>query len=295
MGLLLQTLTFGVLLGSLYALASSGLALTYGVLRIVNLVHGSLLIAGGYVTYTMWSGFGIDPILSVPLSAATVGVLGGVLYLAFVRPAAPGGEGGIMMATFALMIAGQGAFALVWGNNPLTVAVPYTRASFVVGDLIIPEAQLYAAVAAVAVLVVLVLLLQKTKFGRAIRAAAANPAGARFVGIDVGRINALTYSLGSATAGAAGALISLVYPLTPDAWTQWLGRCLAIVVLGGLGSMAGTFIAALVLGILETFTTTYVSLSWTAAVPYFVILIVLIVRPAGILGRRGRTDVVAAA
>jgi branched-chain amino acid transport system permease protein len=293
MGLLLQTLTFGVLLGSLYALASSGLALTYGVLRIVNLVHGSLLIAGGYVTYTMWSGFGIDPILSVPLSAATVGVLGGVLYLAFVRPAAPGGEGGIMMATFALMIAGQGAFALVWGNDPLTVAVPYTRASFKVGDLNIPEAQLYAAVAAVAVLVVLVLLLQKTKLGRAIRAAAANPAGARFVGIDVGRINALTYAIGSATAGAAGALVSLVYPLSPDAWTQWLGRCLAIVVLGGLGSMAGTFIAALVLGLLETLTTAYISLSWTAAVPYFVILIVLIVRPAGILGRRGRTDVAA--
>ena len=294
MGLLLQTLTFGVLLGSLYALASSGLALTYGVLRIVNLVHGSLLIAGGYVTYTMWSGFGFDPILSVPLSAATVGVLGGVLYLAFVRPAAPGGEGGIMMATFALMIAGQGAFALIWGNDPLTVAVPYTRASFTVGDLKIPEAQLYAAVAAVAVLTVLVLLLQKTKLGRAIRAAAANPAGARFVGIDVGRINALTYALGSATAGAAGALVSLVYPLSPDAWTQWLGRCLAIVVLGGLGSLAGTFIAALVLGLLETFTTAYVSLNWTAAVPYFVIIIVLIVRPSGILGRRGRTDVAAA-
>jgi branched-chain amino acid transport system permease protein len=294
MGLLLQTLTFGVLLGSLYALASSGLALTYGVLRIVNLVHGSLLIAGGYVTFTMWSGFGLDPILSVPLTAATIGVLGGVLYLVFVRPAAPGGEGGIMMATFALMIAGQGAFALIWGNDPLTVAVPYTRSSFAVGDLSIPEAQLYAALVAAAVLALLVLLLQKTKLGRAIRAAAANPAGARFVGIDVGRVNALTYALGSATAGAAGALVSLVYPLSPDAWTQWLGRCLAIVVLGGLGSLAGTFIAALVLGLLETLTTAYVSLNWTAAVPYFVIIIVLIVRPAGILGRRGRTDVAAA-
>ena len=294
MGLLLQTLTFGILLGSLYALASSGLALTYGVLRIVNLVHGSLLILGGYVTYTMWSGFGIDPILSVPLSAVSVGAIGGVLYLAFVRTAAPGGEGGIMMATFALMIAGQGAFALVWGNNPLTVAVPYTRASIVVGDLKIPEAQLYTAIAAVVVLAVLVVVLKTTRLGRAIRAAAANPAGARFVGIDVPRVNALTYAIGSATAGAAGALVSLTYPLSPDAWTQWLGRCLAIVVLGGLGSLAGTFIAALVLGLAETLTTTYVSLGWTTAVPYFVILIVLIVRPSGILGRRGRADVAAA-
>jgi len=290
MGLLLQTLTFGVLLGSVYALASSGLALTYGVLRIVNLVHGSLLIAGGYVTYTVWSELGIDPILSVPISALAIGVVGGLLYLAFVRPAEPGGEGGIMMATFALMIAGQGAFALVWGNTPLTVDTTYTRTSFTVGEIFVPQAQLYAAVAAVVVIGLLLLLLQRTSVGRAIRAAAANPAGARFVGIDVRRINALTYVIGSASAGAAGALISLVYPLSPDAWTQWLGRCLAIVVLGGLGSMAGTLLAAVVLGVLETLTTTYVSLGWTTAVPYFLILIVLIARPQGILGRRGRTD-----
>ena len=290
MGLLLQTLSFGVLLGSVYALASSGLALTYGVLRIVNLVHGTLLIAGGYVTYTVWSVLGIDPILSVPISALVIGVVGGLLYLAFVRPAAPGGEGGIMMATFALMIAGQGVFALVWGNTPLTVDTAYTRTSLTVGEIFIPQAQLYAAVAAVTVIALLLVLLQRTNVGRAIRAAAANPGGARFVGIDVGRINALTYAIGCATAGAGGALISLVYPLSPDAWTQWLGRCLAIVVLGGLGSMAGTFLAALVLGVLETLTTTYISLGWTTAVPYFLILIVLIARPRGLLGRRGRTD-----
>ena len=199
-----------------------------------------------------------------------------------------------MMATFALMIAGQGAFALVWGNNPLTVAVPYTRSSIVVGDLKIPEAQLYTAIAAVVLLAALVIVLRTTRLGRAIRAAAANPAGARFVGINVSRVNALTYAIGSATAGAAGALVSLTYPLSPDAWTQWLGRCLAIVVLGGLGSLAGTFIAALVLGLAETMTTTYVSLGWTTAVPYFVILIVLIVRPSGILGRRGRADLATA-
>ncbi len=292
MGLLLQTLVFGVLLGSVYALASSGLSLTYGVLRIVNLVHGSLLIAGGYVTYTLWSSIGLDPIASVPLSALTVGALGGLLYLAFIRPAMPGGEGGTMMATFALMIASQGAFALIWGNTPLTVAVPYARASFTIGELNIPEAQLYAAIVAVLVLAVLLLLLLRTGLGRAIRAAAANPAGARFVGIEVGRVNALTYTIGAATAGAGGALVSLIYPLSPDAWAQWLGRGLAIVVLGGLGSLAGTFIAALILGILETFITTYVSLSWTVIVPYLVIIVVLMVRPTGILGHRGRTDVI---
>ena len=291
MGLLLQTLIFGVLLGSVYAVASSGLSLTYGVLRIVNLVHGSLLIAGGYVTYTLWSSLGIDPIVSVPLSALAIGLVGGLLYLAFIRPAVPGGEGGTMMATFALMIAAQGAFALIWGNTPLTVAVPYTRSSISIGDLKIPEGQLYAAIVAVIVLAVLVLLLRRTGLGRAIRAAASNPTGARFVGIEVGRINALTYTIGAATAGAGGALVSLTYPLSPDAWAQWLGRGLAIVVLGGLGSLAGTFIAALILGVLETFVTAYVSLGWTVAVPYVVIIVVLMVRPSGILGRRGRTDV----
>lgn len=292
MGLLLQTLVFGVLLGCVYALATSGLSLTYGVLRIVNLVHGALLICGGYVTYTLWSATGLDPIASVPLTAIVMGAVGGLLYLAFVRPAVPGGEGGTMMATFALTIGAQGVFALIWSNDPLTVAVPYARASFTVGDITVPQAQLYAAIVAVVVLGVLLALLRGTRVGHAIRAAAANPAGARFVGINVGRINALTYSIGAATAGAGGALVSIIYPLTPDAWTQWLGRGLAIVVLGGLGSLAGTFIAAVLLGVAETLVSTYVSLNWTVVVPYLVIVVVLIVRPTGILGRRGRTDVV---
>lgn len=294
MGLLLQTLVFGVLLGSVYALAASGLSLTYGVLRIVNLVHGSLLIAGGYITYTMWAAFGLDPIASVPLTAAAMGVVGAALYTAFVRPAASGGEGGTMMATFALMIAGEGVFALVWGNTPLTVAVPYGRSSLRLGDLIVPLGALYAALVAAVVLVAVLSLLRLTRTGRAIRASAANPSGARFVGIDVRRVSVLTYALGSAMAGAGGALISVIYPLSPDAWAPWLGRSLAIVVLGGLGSLAGAFIAALVLGVVETLVTAYVGLTWTVAVPYVIILVVLMIRPRGILGRAGRSDMAAA-
>ncbi|WP_137843342.1 branched-chain amino acid ABC transporter permease [Microbacterium sp. 2FI] len=294
MDLLIQTLIFGVLLGCVYALSSSGLALTYGVLRIVNLVHGSLLIAGGYVTYTLWATFGFDPIASIPLTAAVMGGVGAALYVAFVRPADGGGEGGTMMATFALMIAGEGVFALIWGNTPLTVAVPYARASLRIGELTIPIGQLYAAIAACVVLALVLALLRLTRFGRALRASASNPAGARFVGIDVRRISVLTYALGAAMAGAGGALISVIYPLTPDSWGAWLGRCLAIVVLGGLGSLAGSFLAALLLGLGETLVTAYVGLTWAVIVPYLVILLVMIARPQGILGRRGRTDVAAA-
>lgn len=294
MDLLLQTLIFGLLLGCVYALSSSGLALTYGVLRIVNLVHGSLLIAGGYVTYTLWAGFGLDPILSIPLTALVMAVFGAALYLAFIRPADGGGEGGTMMATFALMIAGEGVFALIWGNTPLTVAVPYARESLRVGELTIPIGQLAAAGAALVVLALVLALLRLTRFGRALRASAANPAGARFVGIDVKRISILTYALGTAMAGAGGALISVIYPLSPDSWGAWLGRCLAIVVLGGLGSLAGSFLAALILGFSETLITAYVGLTWAVAVPYAIILIIMITRPQGLLGRIGRTDVAAA-
>jgi branched-chain amino acid transport system permease protein len=292
MGLLLQTLVFGVLLGSLYALASSGLSLTFGVLRIVNLVHGSLLITGGYLTYTLWSVLGgLDPIVCILLTTPMMGLIGWALYVALIRPTIPGGEGGTMMATFAVMIAAEGIFALVWGNTPLTVAPPYARTSIVIGDLVIPHAQLYAALVALVVLGALGALLRFTRLGRSIRAAASNPAGARLVGIRVARVNALTYALGAATAGAGGAMISVIYPLTPDSWGAWLARGLAIVALGGMGSFLGTFVAALLFGVAETLVTAYVSLTWTVAVPYVVIIAVLIFKPRGLFGSRGRTDV----
>ena len=292
MGLLIQTIVFGLLLGTIYGLASMGLTLTFGVMKIVNLVHGSLLILGGYVTYTVWSTLGLDPILSIVITAPVVGAVGWLLYQGLVRPSIPGGEGGPMIITFALLLAFGGILALIWGHNPLTVAPPYARTSWIIGDIVAPHALLFGALATIVILVALWAVMRFTWFGRALRAAAANPAGARLVGINVPRVNALAYALGAATAGAAGALISVAYPLTVDQPFVWLARTIAIVVLGGLGSLPGTVIGALIIGLLETFVSAYVSLTWTVAVPFVVIIAVLLIKPSGLLGARSRSDVV---
>lgn len=294
MGLLIQTIVFGLLLGSLYALASTGLALTFGVMKIVNLVHGPLLILGGYFAYTLWSGLGIDPLAGLVLAAAGVGVVAWVLYQLIIRPALPGGEGGTMIATFALLVAAEGVFALIWGHDPLSVDPAYARTSLQLGDIVLPHTLLYGALITAVLLGGLFFLLRRTWFGRALRAASANPAAARLVGIDVPRVSALTYAIGAALAAAGGVLIAIAYPLTTDASFVWLARTLAIVVLGGLGSLGGTVLGALLLGLFETFVSAYVSLTWTAAVPFVVIIAVLVARPTGLLGLRRRTDVVEA-
>jgi branched-chain amino acid transport system permease protein len=137
------------------------------------------------------------------------------------------------------------------------------------------------------------LFLARSWTGRAIRAAAINPAGAELVGIDIVRVSALTFAIGVGTVGAGGALVSVLYPFLPGSHYIWIARLLGIIVLGGMGSLRGALIGALLLGLAETFTQTYMSAQWATAVPYAVILVVLLVRPHGIMGTRLREDVAA--
>lgn len=294
MDLFLQTLVFGLLLGGMYALASSGLSITFGVMHLVNLTHGALLVLGGYVTYTIWTWIGLDPLLAIIFTAPILGVVGWLLFMGLIRPAIRGGEGGVMVLTFALLLAFDGAFGLIWHHEAVSVDPPYTTSSLSIAGIVLPVALLLGGIVAIIVLGAVALYLRGTWQGRAIRAASSNEEGAELVGVRPRRVSAMAFALGAATAGAGGALIILVYPITPDSGTVWLARGLAIVALGGMGSLQGTVLAAFLFAILESFTAAYVSLNWTAAVPYIVILAVFLLRPQGIFGRRGRADVATA-
>jgi branched-chain amino acid transport system permease protein len=152
----------------------------------------------------------------------------------------------------------------------------------------------YGGLVAVLVLLTLGLVLSKTWLGRAIRAAAVNPSGAELVGIKVASVAALVFALGIAAAGAGGAIVGILYPFVPGAHYQWIARLLAIVVLGGMGSLNGAVLGALMFGVAETLTSAYVSPSWATAVPYAIVFAVLLIRPQGLLGSRLREDAVAA-
>jgi branched-chain amino acid transport system permease protein len=293
MTILLQSLVFGILAGGVYALASSGLALIFGVMRIVNLAHGSLLIGAAFLTYSLCKATGLDPFATIPVIAAVLFVVGWVLYRFVIQYAEKGGEVAVIVATLAVAMILEGILVLTWGTELHSVTPSYVNSSYRLGAIVFPKVQVYGFLVAVVLLAALWLLLTRSWLGRALRACAANAVGARLAGIEVERVNVLSYALGVAATGAAGAIVAVLAPFGTDSGDGWIGLGLAIVVLGGLGSLTGALVGAFLFGLAETLTTTYASAAWATAVPYVLILVVLLLRPQGILGTRVRADVVA--
>jgi branched-chain amino acid transport system permease protein len=289
-----QSLVLGVLLGGVYALAAAGLSLIFGVMRIINIAHGAFLVLGAFITYSLWQGLGLDPLLAVVLTTPAVGALGWLTYKVAVNPIRKAPMASTVLLTFGLALVVEALMGFVWGNESMSIRPSYADESFVIGSLFIPKAQLFGGVLALAILVALGLLLTKTWLGRAIRAAAINPSGAELIGIKVGSVGALVFAIGIAAAGAGGAITGVLYPFVPGTHYQWIARLLAVIVLGGMGSLNGAVLAALLFGLAETLTSAYVSPSWATAVPYAIVFAVLLLRPQGLLGMKAREDTVMA-
>ena len=291
--LLVQTLILGVLIGAVYALMASGLTLIFGVMRVINLAHGALAVFAAFLTFSLWQLIGLDPLLSIPLVMAVMFGVGWLVYAVAVRHVRGAHITMTVLLTFGIALLVEGIMGFIWGNVAHSVRTPYADASLQIGPFFLPVVQLIAAGIAAAVLFGLYVLLNHTWSGRAIRAASVNESGALLVGVSVGAIAALTFAIGVSTLGAGGAMMSVLYPFVPGSHYQWIARLLAIVVLGGLGSLPGAVIGAMVIGIGEVLATAYLGSSWPVAVPFLVIFIVLIVRPQGIMGSRLREDAVA--
>ena len=287
----IQTLILGILVGGVYALLASGLTLIFGVMRVINIAHGSFLILAAFLTYSLWHSAGIDPLLAIVITTPVMFGFGWALYLVAVRRIRGAHMSSSVLLTFALALVVEGLLGLIWGNTSHSVRPAYFNQSFDVGALFLPKAQVYGFAVAVVVLVALYAILTRTWLGRAIRASAINPQGAALVGVNVGAVAALTFAVGVAATGAGGSIVSVLYPFLPGSHYEWIARLLSIVVLGGLGSLPGAALGAVILGIGEAATVTYISPSWATAVPYVVIFVVLLVRPQGLLGTRLREDV----
>jgi branched-chain amino acid transport system permease protein len=291
---LIQDLLLGLLLGGVYALVAGGLTLIFGVMRVINLAHGAFLILSAFITYSLWDAAGIDPLLSIFVTTPLVFCLGWVTYKVFVAPIRTAPMVSTVLLTFGLAMVLEGAMGVVWGNTSTAVRPGYADESFRFAGVFLPKAQVFGGVVAVLVLTVLFLVLTRTWLGRAIRAAAVNPTGAELVGIRVAAVAALVFALGIAAAGAGGAIVGVLYPFVPGGHYQWIARLLAIVVLGGMGSLGGAILGALLFGVAETLAAAYISPSWATIVPYVIVFAVLLVRPQGLMGSRLREDAVAA-
>jgi branched-chain amino acid transport system permease protein len=290
----IQTLILGLLIGGVYALLASGLTLIFGVMRVINIAHGALLILAAFLTYSLWTATGIDPLASILITTPAMLVFGWLLYQASVGRIRTAPVGASVLLTFGLALVFEGVMGLIWGNTSHSVRPSYFNESFEIGQVFLPKAQVYGGALAVVVLGGLYVTLNHTWLGRAIRASAVNPQGAELVGVKVGAVAAMTFAIGVASAGAGGSIVSVLYPFLPGSHYQWIARLLGIIVLGGMGSLPGAAIGALALGVAETMTVTYISPAWATAVPYLFVIIVLLVRPQGLLGSRLREDVATA-
>jgi branched-chain amino acid transport system permease protein len=287
----IQVLALGLLAGGLYALAASGLTLVFGVMKVINVAHGALLILGAYLTWAFWRHTGVDPLLLILVTTPALFALGWLGYRLFVQRVR-GAPAMSVLLTFSMALVIQGILGEIWSNNFRTVITSYSNHSFHVGSIVLPKERVFACGIAVAILVMLWLLLTRTWLGRAIRASAENPQGAALIGIDLGSVAALTFAIGVATTGAGGSLLSLS-SFFPSSHYLWISRLLGIIVLGGMGSLSGAFVGALLMGVAEAMVANYVpnGLAWVTAVPYMVIFVVLLLRPRGIFGAGTREDV----
>jgi branched-chain amino acid transport system permease protein len=287
----IQTIILGLLIGGVYALLASGLTLIFGVMRVINIAHGAFLILAAFLTWAIWTGTGIDPLAAIVFTTPLMFVLGWLLYKGAVTRISGAPVSSSVLLTFGLALVLEGVMGEVWGNTSHSVRPGYFNESFGIGDVFLPKAQVYGCLVAIVVLAALYFILQRTWLGRSIRASAANPQGAELVGVNVASVSALTFAVGVGTAGAGGSIVSMLYPFLPGSHYQWIARLLSIIVLGGMGSLGGAAVGALLLGTAEALTATYVAPRWSTAVPYLLIFIILLVRPQGLLGTRLREDV----
>jgi branched-chain amino acid transport system permease protein len=286
--LLIQGTILGVLVGGMYALMASGLTLIFGVMRLINIGHAAIIIFASYLSWALLNGLGVDPLLSILILAAAF-FAGGVLLQRGVLSALVDRDLSLaLLATLGVANVLEGTEGMVWTSTFHAIHTGYSTQTYHLGEIYLPLIRVITFAASVVLLTGLYVLLNHTRLGRAIRATTQNRGVAQLVGVNVDRITMVAFGIGIAVAAAAGPLMGMYYPFYPNSHWSWIGKLMAIVVLGGLGSFRGTLLAALVLGIAEQVTILYVPADWAAMVFFVFLFAVLIVRPQGFFGHVAR-------
>jgi branched-chain amino acid transport system permease protein len=283
--ILAQLVTFAILLGGIYALVALGLTMIFGVMDVINFAHGALMVVGMYTMLYVSETLGIPALLVIPVAVLVLFVVGVLVYRLTIAPIMDAPEENQLIITFGVLLILVSSIELVFGPDPQSLGIDL--GSFEVAGIFVPEGQLYALVIALVALASTYLFLQRTMLGRAIRGTADNRDGAQYVGIDVPRIDALTFGIGAGLAGLAGAVVPLFQSFTPFLGDQYLINAFVVVVLGGLGSFPGALLGGLILGFVQVFGSFYLPGSVYQILIFMVFILVLLVKPSGLLGGEG--------
>jgi len=287
---ILNVLVIGLLLGGIYGLVSIGLNLIFGVIRIINFSQGELVMFGMYGCYWAHVQMGLSPYVSVFIVAPLVGLLGVVIQRVVLQPlqSEPSMQ---IFATFGLLMMFQNIMLAFTGGEAFSVGGSLGTEVISLGDTKVSMVRLITLLATTLITVGLHFFLKRTMLGKAIRAVTQDKRAARVMGIDVERIFLLTFGIGAALAGLAGALLTPIYSITPGIGGNFIMAAFAVVVLGGLGSVWGAYLGGLIVGVVEAFAGFYIDPVLKSGVWFLIFLVVLVVRPAGLLGQVGAEEV----
>ena len=284
--LVLNVALGGILAGLVYGLMALGLSVIFGVVRVVNFAHGEMMTIAMYLAVTLFGAFGLDPLIMLVPIAAVLFALGYAMQAGLINPFINRPEHTQFMLLVAIAIIITNVLLIVFGPDARSVQTSYSLDSFLVGPLIVDATKAYAAAAAILVALALFVFFRFTLVGKAIRACADNYVGALVVGLDVKHLYALTFGLGAACVGAAGAMLVLVIDATPPLGPALTLLAFVIVITGGLGSMPGALLGGVMIGLTEALAGLFFTPSAKSMFSFGLLVLVLLFRPQGILGRK---------
>jgi branched-chain amino acid transport system permease protein len=285
--LLINAIIAGLLLGGFYAAVTAGISISFGILDIVNIAHPAFIILGSYIVYIINSRLGVDPILVSIVVLPAFYVFGAAIYQTYYLSFEKRGQEALrgLAFFFGLLFITEVALILVYGVDYRYVEASYIGPTLRFGFVDLPLRMLVPCLVSLLLVAGLQLYLMKTFTGRAIMAVAQDQLALQLMAADPIRIKRIAFGISIATAALAGAFLIIIQPIEPSVGREYIGRVFAICVLGGLGSLPGTLIAAMLLGVVESITATFYGPSWAPAVAFGLLLLTLAFRPAGILGR----------
>lgn len=285
--LLINAIIAGLMLGAFYAAVTAGVSISFGMLDIVNIAHPGFIILGSYIAYIVNAHLGVDPIIVSIFALPAFYALGTIIYEIYHRSFEKHGQDSLrgLAFFFGLLFVTEVSLNLVFGVDYRTVNAPYIGGSVSIGFMEFPLRMLVPCLVSIAMFAGLQLFMARTFIGRAVMAVSQDPQALQLMAVDPIRIKRIAFSISIATASMAGAFLIIIQPVIPSAGRDYIGRVFAICVLGGLGSLPGTLIAALLIGVIESITSTFYGPSWSPAVSFGLLLLTLAVRPSGLLGR----------
>lgn len=285
MALFWQDLVNGILVGGIFAVVALGFSLVWGIMNIINLAHGAFVMMGAYIAYLLFSTWHVDPFLSLPVAFVVMFAFGYAVQRWIINFVVRAPILTTFLLTFGLSLLLVNLALLVFHGDIKGITTSYSGSNFAIGPVTVAWTKLWTLVAALAITGLMQTFLSRSKMGRAIRATSMDIGAAQLSGVRVGHLYAVVFGLGAGLAGAAGVLISLSYGIQPSLGDPFIIKAFVVCVLGGLGSVQGALVGGIVYGIVESFGSQYIGSDVQDAVALVLLLIVLIVRPTGIMGK----------